>query len=202
MTIPLFPELLAVTLPEASSLPSDSDLVRRVLAGEVEAFGVLVDRHHARCLRVAAHLLGSPDDAEDVVQDAFLRAYRHLAGYRERERFGAWLVRIVVNQCRTRSTREARYASLESLPQGFEEIASGADDALDHALDAEHQRLRLAAALAQLPFEQREAVVLRYADALSYQDMATVTGAGVSALKMRVQRACERLRALLAEQLS
>lgn len=191
-----------MTFSDAPSPSSDSDLVRRVLAGEVEAFGVLVDRHHARCLRVAAHLLGSPDDAEDVVQDAFLRAYRHLAGYRERERFGAWLVRIVVNQCRTRATREARYASLDSMPPGFEELASDADDALDQALDEQHQRQRLAAALAQLPFEQREAVVLRYADALSYQDMATVTGAGVSALKMRVQRACERLRALLAEQLS
>jgi RNA polymerase sigma-70 factor (ECF subfamily) len=72
---------------------------------------------------------------------------------------------------------------------------------MEHALDAALQRQLLAAALAQLPFEQREAIVLRFADALSYDEMAAVTGAGVSALKMRVQRAVSRLKSLLAEQL-
>ena len=136
--------------------PSDASVVQRVVAGDVEAFALLVDRHHGRMARYAYHLLGSEAEAEEAVQDAFVRAYRSLGTYREREQFGAWIMRIVVNRCRTRL-----------------------------------------APLARLPAEQREAVVLRYADELGYDEIAAITGAGVSALKMRVKRGCERLRAIL-----
>src|SRR5918912_699473 len=80
---------------------TDADVVRRVLDGEADAFKILVDRYYDRCLRMATHLLGSVADAEDAVQDALLRAYRHLGSYQERDRFSAWLFRILVNQCRT-----------------------------------------------------------------------------------------------------
>jgi hypothetical protein len=83
----------------------DAALVRRVLAGDAEAFGPIIERHYARCLRLAVHLLGDRADAEDAVRDPPLRAYRHLAGYREQDRFGAWLARILVNQCRTARAR-------------------------------------------------------------------------------------------------
>ncbi|HVD04901.1 MAG TPA: sigma factor, partial [Gemmatimonadaceae bacterium] len=72
---------------------TDAAVVRRVLAGDVEAFAVLVERHHQRCLRLAMRLVGSAQDAEEVVQDAFVRAYRALGRYEEREQFSAWLTR-------------------------------------------------------------------------------------------------------------
>lgn len=175
----------------------DSEIVRRVLAGDVEAFALLVERYHARCLKTATGLLGDSDDAEDAVQEAFVRAYRHLAGYRERDRFSAWMLHIVVNQCRTRQSYGARYTSTEVDFDKLLEPGDGADAALH---DAEN-RAELARALSQLGPEQREAVILRFADELTYDEMATVTGVGVSALKMRVQRACTRLRTLLSEQL-
>ena len=184
-------ELLLVPL---DPLP-DSITVRAVLAGDANAFAVLVDRHHARCLRVATHLLGDGDDAEDVVQEAFVRAYRHLGSYRERDKFGAWLLRIVVNQCRTRATREARYTRFEDDASGLEH------ETHESTHDASDRRAELAHALAQLGPAQREAVVLRFAEELSYDEIAALTGVGVSALKMRVQRACLRLRELLAEHL-
>ncbi len=176
-------------------MSEDARDVRRVLAGDVEAFALLVDRHHARCLRVATHLLSDGDDAEDAVQDAFVRAYRHLGSYRERDRFGAWLLRVVVNQCRTHAAKQRRWSSSPSV---------SANDLLAHdsgedVADAESTREELTRALAQLDPAQREAVVLRFADELSYDEMATITGVGVSALKMRVQRACARLRTLLSE---
>jgi RNA polymerase sigma-70 factor, ECF subfamily len=167
----------------------DALIVRRVCAGDREAFALLVDRHHARCLRVATHLLGDPDEAEDAVQDAFVRAYQALGAYREQDRFGAWLTRIVVNQCRTASAKSRRYARLDE---------AGDPEAHD-ALGAIDRQREVAHALAQLGAEQREAVVLRFADQLSYDEMAAITGVGVSALKMRVQRACARLRALLSD---
>ena len=173
------------------SLP-DAQLVQHVLAGHVDAFAVLVDRHHAHCLRVASNLLGN---ADDVVQEAFVRAYRHLGRYSERDRFAAWLLRIVVNQCRSRATRDARYTALD--PQLHEQWA--VDESHAAAAQRADRREELAIALAQLAPEQREAIVLRFGEELSYDEMATITGAGVSALKMRVQRACARLRTLLSE---
>ncbi len=173
----------------------DSQLVRQVLAGETDAFAVLVDRHHARCLRAATHLLGDADEAEDAVQDSFVRAYRHLGSYREQDRFGAWLLRIVVNQCRTRAARQSRYTRLDDNAGALDAAAD------DLPTEISERRAELAHAMAQLGPEQREAIVLRFTEELSYDEMATVTGVGVSALKMRVQRACARLRTLLAEHL-
>lgn len=177
----------------------DAVIVERVVRGEREAFGGLVERHYDRCVRLAAHLLGNREDAEDAVQESFLRAYRHLARYQERERFGAWLARIVVNQCRTqlarRRTEEARAGA------GAADRADASSAASDDAHPAERAFLRdeIRRALARLPADQREAVVLKLAEDFTYEEMAAITGAGVSALKMRVQRGCARLRALLLE---
>jgi RNA polymerase sigma-70 factor (ECF subfamily) len=137
-----------------------------------------------------------PGDAEDAVQDAFLRAYRHLGAYQERDRFSAWLFRIVVNQCRTIGARRRGAHALHAraaVEQG------GPEPAVDHPADQDATREELAAALARLDPDQREAVVLKFAEDLTYDEMAAVTGVGVSALKMRVQRACRRLRAMLTE---
>ena len=170
--------------------PSDSAVVQRVVAGDVEAFALLVDRHHARLARYAFHLLGSEAEAEEAVQDSFVRAYRSLGTYAEREQFGAWIMRILVNRCRTRLVRDKRReetaaAWLREAAQSFEPT------------DELANRDELSIALAQLPNDQREAVVLRYADELAYDEMSSVTGAKISALKMRVKRGCERLRAIL-----
>lgn len=173
---------------------TDAQIVSLVLGGDTEAFGVLVDRYHERCVRLALHILGNREDAEDAVQESFLRAYRYLPGYHEREKFAAWLYRILVNQCRTTMARRERRV----LPVAEWEWSSAL--CIEPAA-AEQGALRdeLARALAALAPDQREAVVLRFGDDLTYDEMSAITGAGVSALKMRVQRACARLRELLLE---
>ena len=173
---------------------SDQAIVRRVLDGDPEAFGVLVERYHERCTRLATHILGSREDAEDAVQETFLRAYRSLASYEDRDRFGAWIVRILVNQCRTAMARRRR-----QMPVGDWDWAAAPDGVEEHPADRAALREELERALAALEPEQREAVVLKFAEELTYDEIATATGASVSALKMRVQRACRRLRALLTE---
>jgi RNA polymerase sigma-70 factor, ECF subfamily len=172
---------------------TDRAIIQQVLAGDVEAFSRLVDRHYDRCARIAMRILGNREDAEEAIQDAFLRAFRALASYEDRERFSAWLSRILINQCRT----------IRARVQRREEVFSHLELA-DAELFADVERAEsvwpdLERALAQLPVDQREAVVLRYADDLTYEEMARITGAGESALKMRVQRAFARLRALLQE---
>ena len=172
---------------------SDAQLVRCVLDGDVEAFAPLVDRYHDRFARYAARLIGDREDAEEAVQDAFLRAYRALGRYREEERFGGWLFRILVNQCRSVVVRRQRRAELLAAAP-WEPPTTAAPPEDDGALREELER-----ALAELSAESREAVLLRFAEELTYEEMAAITGTGVSALKMRVRRACARLRALLLE---
>lgn len=172
---------------------TDRAIIQLVLAGDVEAFSRLVDRHYDRCARIAMRILGNREDAEEAIQDAFLRAFRALASYEDRERFSAWLSRILINQCRTIRTRVQRHEEVFShLDLNDAELFANAERVESAWPDLER-------ALAQLPAEQREAVVLRYADDLTYEEMARITGAGESALKMRVQRAFARLRALLQE---
>ena len=82
-------------------MSDDAADVQRVLAGDVDAYAALVDRYYDRCARYAIRMLGNRDDAEDALQATFLRAYRALNRYQERDRFSAWLYRILVNQCRS-----------------------------------------------------------------------------------------------------
>lgn len=172
---------------------SDHAIIHEVLAGNVEAYARLVDRHYDRCARVAARILGNREDAEEAVQDAFLRAFRALGEYEERERYSAWLTRILVNQCRTVLARtRRREAVFVDLDPRELDLAAGEGQGDGPWPDLER-------ALMRLPPEQREAVVLKYADDLTYEEMSRVTGAGESALKMRIQRAFVRLRALLTE---
>jgi RNA polymerase sigma-70 factor (ECF subfamily) len=172
---------------------SDRAIILLVLAGDVEAYARLVDRHYDRCARVAVRIVGNREDAEEAIQDAFLRAFRALGEYEDRERFSAWLTRILVNQCRTMLARTRRREAvfLDVEPRELDLAVEGS-----HAAGVWPE---LECALAQLPADQREAVVLKYADDLTYEEMARITGAGQSALKMRVQRAFARLRALLQE---
>lgn len=169
----------------------DALLVQAVLAGDDEAFTGLVRRHQASMFRFAVRMLGDRDDADDVLQKAFVRAYRSLAQCRDVERFGSWLRQIVVNECRTQlavRSRRARWFSADEVALGQAEAPGATDGTADLAFG------RIEQALATLTPDLREAFLLKHMDELSYDEMAVVTGAGVSALKMRVKRACEQLR--------
>ena len=173
---------------------SDAQVVARVLRGDVEVFGVLVERYRDRYARYAYHMLGNREDAEEALQDAFTRAYRSLARCEDPERFGAWLFRILVNRCRTMGARRGRRAQTFVV----DEIAL-LEAAEEHPAEQAAWREEIDRALQRLRADQREAFLLKYVEDLGYDEMSLLTGVGVSALKMRVMRACERLRELLSE---
>jgi RNA polymerase sigma-70 factor (ECF subfamily) len=172
---------------------ADADAIAAVLGGDVDAFAVLLTRYRDVYTRFAVRLLGSREDADDALQLAFVRAYRNLHKCQDPSRFGAWLYQIVLNECRTLGTRRAR-RELRVVRDdvAVERAVDVTDPDGDAALRGEIER-----ALAQLDPEQREAFLLKHVEDLSYEEMAELTGVGVSALKMRVKRACERLRNLL-----
>ena len=169
-------------------------LLHAARSGDVRAFATLVDTYYARCLRFALHMLGNRDDAEEAVQDTFVRVHRALPKYEEREAFEPWLFRILANRCRTAGGRARRHADVVEYGDVPERPALGAPD------EAFAWREAIQGALAALPREQREAFLMRHVEDLSYEDMSVATGARVSALKMRVKRACDALRGLLSEE--
>ena len=185
--------LLADARVDAGSM-SDAALVRRVLDGDPRAFTLLVDRHLQPCLRFATRMLGNRLDAEDVTQEAFMRAHRAIATYDADGNFRTWLFAILVNRCRTSLLQRTRYVRRVLTDEDALQDATAVDRS-----ESTELRIEIERAVAKLDPDQREAFLLKHVEQLGYDEMAAVTGAGVSALKMRVKRACERLQELLGE---
>src|SRR4051812_49096691 len=169
---------LVVTPPEPrgynAAVMTDASLARAALDGDPRAFTLLVDRHAPACIRFATRMLGNREDAEDVAQESFLRAYRALESYDESKTFRTWLMTILVNRCRSamllRHRRERRVVASESAVQAA--VAPHANDIL--------LRDAIEKALISLDADQREAFLLKHVEQLEYEEMATVTGASVS----------------------
>jgi RNA polymerase sigma-70 factor (ECF subfamily) len=194
-----FPDVVPVPVAVTAAPPAevleggmtDATLVRRALDGDGAAYTALVDRHAPTCLRFASRMLGSRDDAEDATQETFIRAYKALASFDERYAFRTWLLSILANRCRTALLHRTR--RLKRVVRDEEAMRHATVEPADLVeLDAP-----LRSALEALDPAQREAFLLKYVEQLEYDEIAEITGAGVSALKMRVKRARERLRRLL-----
>jgi RNA polymerase sigma-70 factor, ECF subfamily len=182
------------TVPVASIDQENSDqlIIQRVLAGERDAFRLLIQRYSDPLYRHALCMTGSPDVAEDILQLSFIKAYQHLAEVRGR--FDAWVFRIVANGCKD-WLKNIRRSHLS-----YDEDDQPSDYATpDEELDRTELRSDLDRALAALPASLREAFVMKHVEGRSYEEMADLLGTTVGALKMRVHRAREALQALLEE---
>jgi RNA polymerase sigma-70 factor (ECF subfamily) len=169
---------------------SDRELVERTRGGHRDAFGYLVDRYQDPLFRYVLHLGFAEDDARDILQDAFVRAFRHLDRCGDPDRFDGWLFKITANLCRTqgRKTSKRTMTSLEQVT--LKEDRPGPD----RVAEAHSAQERIRQVLEILPEDQREAVVLFYMQGLGVTEIAEVQGASRSAVKMRLKRARERLR--------
>ena len=172
---------------------SDADLLSKARDGDLAAYAALMARYRGYLGRYAFHMLGDRHDAEEALQDAFVRAFRSLAQCEQPDRFAGWLFRILINRCRTARTRRRRQTALivyEPAP----EMADREEPA-----EAMAWREEIGRALEALRSNQREAFLLKYVEGLSYEEMAMLTGVGESTLRMRVKRARDRMRELLRE---
>jgi RNA polymerase sigma-70 factor (ECF subfamily) len=176
--------------------PADAEVVRAVLAGDIEQYAVLVQRYRDRYARYAAGLLGSVDAAEDAVQDAFIRAFDQLAQCREPANFAGWFFLILRNRCFAERRRDGREASEDELKDA---TANGPWARAEAAAETDDLRRAVQRALLQLTPEQREVFVMKHVEDASYEEIARRTGATVPSLKMRMHRAYDRLRGLLRE---
>ena len=177
---------------QLTEIDSDQEVITRVIAGDRNAFSLLIHRYSDPLYRHALGMTGSPDVAEDILQTSFIKAYNHLGEVRGR--FDAWLFRIVANGCKDwlKNIRRTHVSYEEDdQPSGY---ASPDED-----LDRTELRMDLDEALAKLAPSLREAFIMKHVEGRSYEEMADLLGTTVGALKMRVHRARESLQTLLQE---
>ncbi len=172
----------------------DAAVVRRVLAGEPGLYGVLVDRYGKRLFWSCRRMLGDADEAEDTVQETFVRAYRHLAEYDPSRRFYTWIYAIARNRC-LNAIRRRKTWGVSAVPDPEPELASP-DDA-SARVERREVAAALAACLETLPEEQRACFDLRHGEEMSYAEIGAVLEIPQGTVMSRLARAREKMRACL-----
>lgn len=184
---------------------SDQTLIDRCLAGQTDAFGVLVTRYEKRLYGTLVHMLGSIDEARDVAQEAFVLAFQKLKTFRQESAFYSWLFRIAYNTAVTRHRRRRpRTASMEMLrdKSGREPTDDRPESDPTHHLDISERQALVASALDELAKEYRTVIVLREMEGLSYEEIAELVACPVGTVRSRIHRARSELREKLTRALA
>jgi RNA polymerase sigma-70 factor (ECF subfamily) len=178
---------------------SDDELVRRALNGDRPAYGELVRRHQAAALRLAAGICGSTEEARDIVQEALVKAYRSLGGFRGDAPVRSWLLRIVANDAKNAVRARVRRIGREDRYDVLHRPVDGGDDVVGDEVAGRAEAARLLAMLGRLDERDREILACRFVAGLSEADTAAALAIPVGTVKSRASRALGRARALLEE---
>jgi RNA polymerase sigma-70 factor (ECF subfamily) len=181
----------------------DSSLIAQCLAGEASAFGVLVQRYQDRLYNTVYRLVDNPDDAQDVVQEAFLNAYQSLESFKGDALFFTWLYRIAFNTAISMKRKQRVTLSIDSNP----DVEGNPLEPLDPADDARpgwgmeqaEQERKIHAALARLSAEHRTVLVMKDMEGRKYEDMAEVLEVPIGTIRSRLHRARLELRQILEQ---
>jgi RNA polymerase sigma-70 factor (ECF subfamily) len=178
----------------------DAEAVARARTGDREGFRLLVNRHSRPLFRLAFRMTGNEQDAEDVVQEAFLRAYRALDRFEDRSQVGSWLYRIAANCAydvlRARQRHEDRFE--DEPEEGGLGVLPSAEPGPDRLALSGEVRKRLEVALARMTARERSAFVLRHFEGMSIEEIGGALGMDESAAKQAVLRAVRKVRQVLA----
>ncbi|MGA1840540.1 MAG: RNA polymerase sigma factor [bacterium] len=186
----------------------DNLLVRKTLKGDNEAFRLIVERYKNALFNLAYRLTQNRESAEDLAQEAFVRAYEHLERFDQQRSLFTWLYTICTNLTINELKKKGHYADRERNTweqKGEDErIASDTWSGREfpegeQKVDAEEKKDLLNELLGKIPDEYRTAVILRYQEELSYQEIAEVLGVSLSLAKVRVHRGIEKLRTIFQE---
>lgn len=170
----------------------DQQVVRRCLGGDIKAFELLVERYQGVVYNIALRMVKDPEDAEDISQAAFLKAYEKLGTYKESFRFYSWLYRIAVNEALNFLDRQKRFTRLDD---GIEDNREAVED----IADARERNERIQEALMELKPEHRAVLVLKHFEELSYDEIGDILGIPMKRVKSRLFTARQVLRGILVK---
>ena len=171
----------------------EQPILERCQAGDLDAFGELVARYQDRIYRTAYLLVGNRDDAQDVTQETFVKAFRNLRSFRRECAFSSWLHRILLNAAGNWLRDNRRHAQLSEAAPPVIGRSEEAEVSPEEAVLQHDRARRLQAALWDLPPHYREAMILRFYDELSYAEMAEVLDVPVGTVRSRLAKARELL---------
>lgn len=177
----------------------DDTLIQRTATGDEEAFRLLVTRWERPVFAFLVHMLGSPDEAQDLAQDTFLKVYDQAHRYRPDGRFRSWLLRIAGNKARS-ALRRRKVLRWVTFDLASHDQAAPGDDPARH-LERREDHARVRAAVAALPERQRQAVVLQRFQGCRYAEIADIMDTTVPAVESLLQRATATLKVALSEDL-
>ena len=175
----------------------ERELVEVCVGGRTEAFDLIVERHRRAVYRLCYRFVGNHEDASDLSQDVFLRAFRGLRSFRGQASLSTWLHRIAVNVCLNRTSKAASTATSEPI-DAREYVDARVESAPDRLLRVE-RAARVRAAIADLPRKQRATLILRVYHEMPHQDIAAILGTSVGAVKVNFFHALGNLRKRLGE---
>lgn len=180
---------------------TDEELVARAVSGDADSFNELILRWERPIYALAYRVIGRQEDARDVCQETFLRAFRALAGFRGQAKFSSWLYRIALNQCRDWARRERR-SPAEQVPEGVDLASLAAERESSESIEDLVARRDLTRAveraMARLSEEQRTAIILKEYHGLTFQEIADLVGCPLSTVKTRLYQGLTLLRRELA----
>lgn len=177
----------------------DAQLIQEALAGKSAAFGQLVQKHQDRLYNTLVHMVGSVEDARDVVQDAFVQAFLKLETFRQNSAFYTWLYRIAFNIAASRYRQRRPTASVERLREATGEEPADVQPSPPECLEQEERCRQVQQAIAGLGDEYRAVLVLREIDGCCYETIAEILDLPVGTVRSRLHRARLQLRDELKE---
>lgn len=176
---------------------TDEELVARSISGDVESFNQLVLRWERPIYALAYRVIGREEEARDVVQETFLRAFRGIKNFRGQAKFSSWVYRIALNLCRDWIRRERR-APIQAAPEGIDLVELAAEQGPVESIETLVARNDMSAAVAEamalLPDEQRTAIVLKEYHGMTFQEIADLQGCPLSTVKTRLYQGLSQLR--------
>ncbi len=179
-------------------LPADQQLITRAQSGEQAAFRALVDRHHRFAYAISVRLLHDPDEASDIVQDAFVRVWKNLPDFRSGHKFTTWLYRIVVNLCYDRIKMNKRRRKVFDAPaDGQEEEPRAGEHTPEREAELQDYRAHILAAARALPPVERIVFHLRDLQDLSVEEVAGIVGISAGSVKTNLCYARKKIREAL-----
>jgi len=176
---------------------TDEELVARSRSGDAESFNQLINRWERPIYALAYRVIGREEDARDVTQETFLRAFRGLAAFKGQAKFSSWLYRIALNLCRDWIRRKKR-SPIATLPEDveLEDLASvaGPTETFEDLVSRRELSELVEAAMARLPEEQRTAIILKEYHGMTFQEIADLQGCPLSTVKTRLYQGLSVLR--------